>query len=211
MANYLHEPISCRFIMNLNRLKLGELTDIGSGYHFRRGVNTDPLGRARVIQLADLSRSSVIEWGNLTQVNGEEIAQDYFIKRGDVLLSSRGNKSHVILVDRNVADVVAPNYLLILRIASKLITSEYLSWYLQQPQAQAQIERARRGTTVQLISRGELAELTVPIPPLQLQEKIAKIGALALKEQDLLDQLKIERHRLISASLQRVADGYVTN
>ena len=197
--------------MSLGRSKLGELTEIGSGYHFRRGVNTDPLGRARVIQLADLSRSSGIEWGNLTQVNGEEIAHDYFIKRGDVLLSSRGNRSHVILVDQDVADVVAPNYLLILRLTSKLITSEYLSWYLQQPQAQAQIERARRGTTVQLISRGELAELTVPVPPRQLQEKIAKIGALALKEQDLLDQLKVERQRLISASLQRVTDKYVTN
>jgi restriction endonuclease S subunit len=197
--------------MSTGHSKLGDLVEIRSGYHFRRGVNTDPLGRARVIQLTDLSQSNCIEWGNLPQVNGEDIAKDYFIRRGDVLLSSRGNRSHVILVDQDVVDVVAPNYLLILRITSKLITSEYLSWYLQQPQAQVQIERARRGTTVQLISRGELAELTVPIPPLQLQEKIAKIGALALKEQDLLDQLKVERQRLISASLQRVTDKYVTN
>jgi restriction endonuclease S subunit len=188
--------------------KLGELVEIKSGYHFRRGVTSDPLGRVRVVQLSNLPQATPIDWLSLQTVNGEGIARDYFLEKGDVLLSSRGSKSHVILVDEEVGDVVVPNYLLILRNKSQLVTPSYLSWYLQQPLAQAQIERARQGSTVQLLSRTELAEMAIPTPPLHIQETLSKIGALADREQELLNQLKIERQRFISASLQLVTERF---
>jgi restriction endonuclease S subunit len=48
--------------------------------------------------------------------------------------------------------------------------------------------------------------MPIPIPPLHVQETISKIGALADREQELLERLKVERQRFISASLQLVAE-----
>ena len=120
-------------------------------------------------------------------------------------MAPRINQS--ILVDREVKAVIAPSYLLVLRIKSDQLSAGYLAWYLRQPQAQIQIERARRGTTIQLLSREELADLTLPLPPLEVQEKVAKIGGLAQKEQELLEVLKIERERFIGACLREAIGG----
>jgi restriction endonuclease S subunit len=193
--------------MNSSVQKLGQLVEIRSGYQFRKGVSHDPMGKARVLQLKNVTDSSTINWENLEQVSDEGIGKDYFLRVGDVLLSARGTKNQSILVDREVRAVVAPNYLLVLRIKSDKLRAGYLAWYLRQPQAQIQIERARRGTTIQLLSREELADLTVPLPPLQTQQKVAKIGELAQKEQELLDVLKIERGKYVSACLREAIGG----
>jgi restriction endonuclease S subunit len=187
--------------------KLGELVEIRSGYQFRKGVSHDPIGKARVLQLKNVTESSTINWDNLEQVSSEGVGQDYFLKFGDVLLSARGTKNQSILVDVEVQAVIAPSYLLVLRIKSDHLRAGYLAWYLRQPQAQVQIERARRGTTIQLISREELADLIVPLPPLEVQDKVAMIGGLAQREQELLELLKIEREKFVSACLREAIGG----
>lgn len=188
--------------------KLGDLVEIRSGYQFRKGVSHDPIGKARVLQLKNVTESGAIDWSKLEQVSSDGVGKDYFLRFSDVLLSARGTKNQAMVVDVDVHDVIAPSYLLVLRNKSAQLRAGYLAWYLRQPQAQVQIERARRGTTIPLLSREELADLVVPLPTVEIQEKVAKIGSLAQKEQELLELLKIEREKFVSACLREAIGGH---
>ena len=62
----------------------------------------------------------------------------------------------------------------IVRVKKNIINNKYLLYILQSPQYQFQVNQKVTGTTRSRISRKNLGEINIPVPPLQEQEKIVE-------------------------------------
>ena len=64
-----------------------------------------------------------------------------------------------------------------------------------------------KGTAIKMISKRELEEIEVSLPPLDRQQAIVNLVALAEKEQVLMAKLAHRRKQTISRKLMQLAQG----
>lgn len=116
-------------------------------------------------------------------------AQNSAPQVGDVLFSKDGTvgKVHLVTTDRPFAVLSS---LAILR-PGKRLDPAYLAHFLRTPAAVASAERRKTGSAIRRIVLRDLASLTVPLPPLDEQRRIAAIL-------DKADDLRQKRRRAIA-------------
>ncbi len=127
------------------------------------------------------------------------------IKEGDILLPILGGSlKSVALVSKEFDNEVATNGFAILRISDKNLRY-YVFYYLITKFAQMQIERQLTGAIMSSISKSELENLLIPLPPSTTQERIAKkiqevntiIGKLQEEADDVVDKAKGDVEKII--------------
>jgi restriction endonuclease S subunit len=99
-------------------------------------------------------------------------------------------------------NTVASSNFYILRINCKDVLPEYVGWYLNQPAAQEYLRSRSQGTYIALITKADIGEMEVPIPPLSVQQQVVRVASLRRAEQDLLRQLESKRDALIQTACQ---------
>jgi restriction endonuclease S subunit len=62
-----------------------------------------------------------------------------------------------------------------------------------------------RGTNISFISKADLQELSVPVPPLLVQAQIADLNRLCTRERELLNELSNRKQALIDAVCTKLA------
>jgi type I restriction enzyme, S subunit len=142
----------------------------------------DPNGSVRLIQLADIADSYFVDKSSrfLTREKADEL-NCTFLKNGDLLVARMpdplgrccifplaGEERFVTVVD-----VCA------IRLGSASIEPRYLMRAINSPEVRGRISDLQSGSTRKRISRGNLATVPIPIPPLNEQRRIVeKIEAL---------------------------------
>jgi type I restriction enzyme, S subunit len=113
-------------------------------------------------------------------------------QRGDVLFSKDGTvgKVHVVETDKPFAVLSS---LAILRPNTQLLDSKYFGHVLRSPSVLADALRRKTGSAIRRVILSDLKEVTIPLPPLGEQRRIAKIldkaDALRAKRRDALAKL----------------------
>ena len=64
-----------------------------------------------------------------------------------------------------------------------------MAWYINQSEAQRQIESMASGTSVRMISKADIEDLEVSIPPLDVQKKIIELSELWQRERILMQTI----------------------
>jgi len=127
------------------------------------------------------------------------------IKEGDILLPILGGSlKSVAIVPKEFDDEVATNGFAILRTDDTNLRY-YVSHYLITKFAQMQIERQLTGAIMSSISKSELENLLIPLPPPTTQKRIAKkiqevniiIEKLQEEADDVIDRAKEEVEKMI--------------
>jgi type I restriction enzyme M protein len=95
---------------------------------------------------------------------------------GDILLSRSGTIGRVGMVRDSAVGAVAASGFFVIRVSDTAVDPHYLLEYLQSAQCTAWLEDRARGSGVRHLSSTVVRELPVPVPPLQLQERIAGQG-----------------------------------
>lgn len=117
------------------------------------------------------------------------------IQRKDILVVNRGRFS-VALVGDDLPDggVATPSFVFTLRPATSDLLSEYLYYYLNTKKIQNRMRALQQGSGVQFVSRADLLDLKISLPPIEVQRKIAnlymnvlKLKQMKQKQIDLLD------------------------
>jgi len=96
------------------------------------------------------------------------------LKPGDVLLSKSGTIGKVGIVGNGAVGAVAANGLFVLRPDQDRLDPHFLIGYLESAECRAWLSDKARGVTIQHLSKRTLHELPVPLPPIQMQQRIAK-------------------------------------
>lgn len=118
------------------------------------------------------------------------------LKAGDVLLSKSGTIGKVGLVRNGAVGAVPSSGLFVLRPKDERLDPHFLIAYLDSAECQAWLLARSRGTVMNHLSKKLLAELPIPLPPLQVQQRIAgKHREHGVDALDYLTQLLVEGER----------------
>ncbi|MBT9291815.1 restriction endonuclease subunit S [Prosthecodimorpha staleyi] len=183
-------------------MRLADTCTIHTGYTARGRLEPLAAGGVLAIQLRDISPEGRIDPDRLTRVQLEDLADRYFVRAGDVLFRSRGDRNTASALDERLQEpALAVLPLMVLRPNRDVVTPEYLAWAINQPPAQRHFDAAARGTNIRMIPRSSLDNLDLDVPDIETQEKIVAVDALAERERALSQLAAETRKQMISLIL----------
>lgn len=167
--------------MKVKLKDLAETIFIGMSLSGRSPAGT---GRqtVRVVNIKDLAVGR-IQGDNLNTVNIEALykVDRYRIYEGDILMTARGTVFRSALVGPGFEDCIISSGVLAIRLSKKSpLISAALYAFLESPEGIRAIQAVTRSATSQLtLTPSDIGEIIVPVPSLEVQEKIATLKDLS--------------------------------
>ncbi len=138
----------------------------------------------------------------LVRIEPNELVNDeLFLRSGDVLFPNRGARTTALAYRLDLPRTLVGAQFFILRPDAGLVLPEYLAWFLRTEEAARYFDERRKGTYVKIIQRNDLAEMEMPLPPLNVQRKIVEAAGLALRERILAERLTALQWKLMNGQL----------
>jgi len=131
---------------------------------------------------------------------------NYLIHNNDILLK-RLNPDNVILIDRPLLNTTFSSNLFVVRIKEDYYPAFIACLLEKQGMAWLNSNIVGSITAVRSISIKSLAELEIPKINIQKQKTIGKMWLLHKKRQKLLNDLKAEDQRLMTAVISSITSG----
>ncbi len=178
--------------------RLKDIAELRIGYQFRGKVKPDPAGMVRVIQIKDIDADQRIRVADLVVVAIERPGP-YLTEPGDVLFLGRGHRLYAVVVPEVQPNTIATGYFFILRPNVRVVRSEYLAWSMNQPEFQESLRPFHRGTHMPMVSRTDVEDLRIHLPPLDVQRRILKLHDLLDEERRLSAAIQERRSLLVQA------------
>lgn len=128
------------------------------------------------------------------------------VKNGDIVTNKFLNSAYQNLTERR--DLVIANTQIIIRLHDKRFNAAYLTAYLNSERMKVFFERRKRGTTIPMISKQDLAdfEIVIPTPKMNSAAKkfLSSIGEFETTGERIkaIDQLLFQRNPLLDKPLQ---------
>jgi restriction endonuclease S subunit len=170
---------------------LSQLADIISGYSFRRAIPVNKDGFYKVLQVGDLDDIYIDSAYIKTTADIDSAPTSAIIQQGDILLAMRGTEStglKVAMVTGIIDTCIASSSLCILRVKNDSVLPEYLLHYLHSFYGQRDLMYLLSGATVKTLVKKELANITIPIPPMKKQQEIVQAAKNIHAQQQLLSK-----------------------
>lgn len=180
-------------------VELRKVARIQPGYLSRQGVRSTPGGTHLLLQAKDVSLESGIQPDDAVRFRPQRNPDLYQISRGDILVAARGRDHRAYLVTEDLVDTLASNVFYIVRPRTNDVVPAYLAWWMNLPCVQAQLDAGSRGTGIGYISRQTMEHLPIVVPPLDVQDSIAKVIGLWQEKKNLQIRLDQKREQLIQA------------
>lgn len=168
---------------------LADVADVFTGYPFRGKVKPEEGGDLAVVQIKDVDAAAGLRLENLIMLRDEGGKYGrYLLEVDDVLFQSRGNH-HPVAVVRDGMYGIAALGLHVIRPNKERLRPEYLAWFMNHPKTQAKLKEAARGSYIPFVAKGDLAAFSIPIPSLEVQDRIGRIDHLRRQERQLVSRL----------------------
>lgn len=183
-------------------MRLADACTIHTGYTARGRLEPTTAGGLLAIQLRDISSDGLVDPERLTRVQLEDLSDRYFVRAGDVVFRSRGERNTASALDERLREpALAVLPLMVLRPNLNVVTPAYLAWAINQAPAQRHFDIAARGTNIRMIPRSSLDDLELDVPDIETQERIVVIDALAERERELTQLAAETRRKMMSLIL----------
>ncbi len=133
--------------------------------------------------------------------------EKHLLNDGDIIFAAKGSKNFAARYESKNGQCVASSTFLVIKLNDefrKRILSEYIVWFINHPRTQERLKTKARGSSIPSISKVDLQELDITVPPIESQRDIIKIDTLQKREQSIIRQIqslrgKYIQQRLISA------------
>lgn len=174
--------------------------------NIRFGVSNRPEynGDVAIIQGKDFSNEGRFIGESIAFTISEGLKSRDYLQPGEILFSAKGNRRYAAYWNKDTEPAVASLTFFVLTVVEPNLLPEYLTLYLNQNMAQKYFAEHERGTSIPIISRGVLDNLTVPIPSLEIQQKVVRLHELWLQEKNLMEELSHKKKQLIELSIQTI-------
>lgn len=183
-------------------MRLADACTIHTGYTARGRLEPAAAGGVLAIQLRDISPEGPVDPERLTRVQLGGLADRYFVRAGDVVFRSRGERNTASALDERLQEpALAVLPLMVLRPKRDVVTPEYLAWAINQPPAQRHFNNAARGTNIRMIPRSSLDDLELDVPDIEAQRRIVAVDVLAERERELSQLAADTRRKMMSLIL----------
>ncbi len=125
-------------------MRLPELCSIHTGYTARGSLEPTAAGGVLAIQSRDFTSEGLIDLERLTRVYLNGVSDRYFVRAGDVVFRSRGERNTATALDERLSESalgVLP--LMILRPNPEVVTPEFLAWAITNLPLPRTVQRQR--------------------------------------------------------------------
>ena len=175
--------------MTIKSVRIEDCADVRPGFSAKGAIVHDPEGSLQVITAQHITRGDVYRYtkDHALLIAPPKFYEKYLVTADDILTLPRSSVS--------ILPTIAPLTFFIIKPRQNVL-SDYMAWYLNQDMMKAKLNEIRTGAGTPMIPSKELRELLIPLPPLETQKKIAKLGRLQMREKQLLHQLAEETDRL---------------
>ena len=178
---------------------------IVSGYSFRGKIQHSAKGNLRVVQLKDMENNYSQIGDNCVRLERGGIGDKYLLERGDILFISKGaNNFAIVYRPKNSIPTVASSVFYVIKVDDSKADPGYVAWYVNSKEVQQYFQANATGTYSPSINREVVEEISLKLPSLEDQRRIANVARLAQKEQNIYTALKEKRNQLIEAQLLQV-------
>lgn len=182
--------------------RLGDIAEIIAGV---TGFETEGAYAYRVVLPNSFSDTGFMN-DVPTQYRNDEISTNLLLSPSDILIK-RLNPSFVHVVAEESAGMAASQNLLVVR-PSENVDPFYLGYLLEQKEIIGQVEHLTGSAAViKAVSVKKLADIKVPIIPLEQQRKVGEIWKLSRKRKQLLNEYMEESDRLVSMLASQIING----
>lgn len=188
--------------MALQERRLGELGELTTGFQVRSAISDVPEAPHQLITIGDVGDEG-IDFSRLARMDLGSRIWRYALNPGDLLLRSRGANYKSAVVPMLDAPTVATAPMYVLRLQVDHVLPEFLVWWINRDETQEQLASEARGSYIPTVSRESFANLKVPIPPLDLQGRIADMEGLRRDERNLMHRVEELRRREIQLALEQ--------
>ena len=128
-----------------------------------------PYVRIKDVQRGQASRGS--SW--LSPDAAASVDARWKLKAGDVLLSKSGTIGKAGVARNGAVGAIAASGLFVLRPDQDRLDPHFLLAYFDSSECRAWLDDKARGATIRHLSKRILNEMPVPLPPLQIQQRVA--------------------------------------
>ena len=172
-------------------LKLKDISTISSGTTFRARIESSTSSNIKVIQMKDLGKDNIVYLDQTIRVADIKPRPNQLAKRGDIIFRSRGQTNTGAILQEDTQDIVVVSAPLFrIRPNTNKVFPEFLLWWINQESSQHYLASRSSGTMGKMVSKQVLEDLTVTLPALAQQQKIAEFFSLSIQEQYLLEAIK---------------------
>ncbi len=186
--------------------RIADYATVLPGFAVKTAVVHAPEGRYQLVQGRHLTPGvpyRFTEKDSLRMSPQRPPAAERCVYPGDILFASRGGNNYAVCLEAVPDPSIAPATFYILRPAAGT-DAHYLAWCLNQAPAQAAIAQIRTGAATPIVQRDAFINITIALPSLDEQRRIARLAALMSRERELLRRLATETehyHALIGRRL----------
>lgn len=190
--------------------KLDDLAEVVSGVT-KGKKNNKPTIELPYMRVANVQDGYL----NLSEVKTIEVtesdAEKYQLKDGDVLLTEGGDPDKLgrgTVWREEVPNCIHQNHIFRVRTDQKILNPEYLSKCVGSFYGKTYfLKSAKQTTGIATINSTQLKGFPVPIPPIELQNKFARIIEEINKRNDKMHESLMKLNENYNALLQRVFTG----
>jgi restriction endonuclease S subunit len=153
---------------------LKDIVEVIAGYSFRTALRGKEDASLFVLQAKNVLDGSIVDENNLDGIDFENYRSKAVVKKGDVVVSSRGSfRAGSIRLEAK--DIIASSSVYILRLKKETVLPEYLAIYLNSNDGQKQLVESATGAAIKAIRKNDLENITITVPDIAAQEKIIRI------------------------------------
>jgi len=186
------------------KLPLRSLAIIQPGYPFRGKLPIDGNGDAYAVQFRHIVLGEPLSdkhGKTLDRVKLPGRKRPDYLQSGDVIFMAKGTRNHAAVVGKVPPNTVCtPNFYCIrLHSDSSGLMPEFLAWELNHINAQRYFAVCSQGSATPSITKSQLSDLPIVIPPIEQQKFMVKLADAATRERQLLNQLIENRQLMINA------------
>lgn len=183
--------------------RLGDISEFKNGLNFSK---SDTGFSYKFLGVSDFQDKHIIHSSDLSNIHlSDKISEDYHLKKGDIVfVRSNGSKE---LVGRNVLlNISEPTTFSGFCIRCRLVDCRtnivYLSYLLKSATIRPLITNNGRGCNISNVNQKILSMLSVPLPPLPLQQQFAaRIEAIERQKQQVSETIK-DLETLLASRMQ---------
>lgn len=175
-------------------MKLGNIAAVRSGLVLsRKQARENPGMKYSLLNLRSINPGGYIDTEQLDVFNASEhLPLDYLSQTGDVIIRLSAPYT-AVLIDEATADMVVSSNFVIIRVDRRKLLPEYLFWLLNTQEVKRSIYENTSSNMLGAIKAKYFSDFDIPELPIMMQQKIADMNALALKETKLLRRLAEEK------------------
>ena len=123
-----------------------------------------------------LEISNIDDDGNIEEINNfinskERNLDRYLLKKGDILLSARGEKTKIAIFDKEDENVIANGSINVIRVNNK-INSIFLKMFFESEKGKISLNNIKSGVTIPSLNIGDLQKLSVSCPDFETQNNL---------------------------------------